>query len=100
VTFPSKKTKTLSPDCRATIGVVAGGGRTEKPLVKAGNMYRKRKAKNHRYPKVCGTSMNAVAHPFGGSSSGTKGRPMNARRFASPGEKVGKLRAKRTGKKR
>ncbi|MFP4627221.1 MAG: 50S ribosomal protein L2, partial [Natronomonas sp.] len=35
VQLPSGEVRRLSPECRATIGVVAGGGRTEKPFVKA-----------------------------------------------------------------
>ena len=31
-----RSNETLNPDCRCTIGVVAGGGRKEKPLIKAG----------------------------------------------------------------
>ena len=37
VRLPSGARKTLSSDCRATVGIVAGGGRTEKPILKAGN---------------------------------------------------------------
>ena len=36
VQLPSKKRTTFNPNCKATLGVVAGGGRKEKPLVKAG----------------------------------------------------------------
>jgi len=36
VQLPSGKMKKLNPKCRAVIGVVAGGGRTEKPFCKAG----------------------------------------------------------------
>ena len=34
------------------IGQVAGGGRTEKPLLKAGNAYHKYKCKRNSWPKV------------------------------------------------
>lgn len=34
------------------IGQVAGGGRTEKPLLKAGNSYHKFKVKRNSWPKV------------------------------------------------
>jgi len=44
VQLPSGEVKRLDPQCRATIGVVAGGGRTEKPFVKAGNKYHKMKS--------------------------------------------------------
>lgn len=35
--LPSGSRKTLSGNCRATVGIVAGGGRTDKPILKAGN---------------------------------------------------------------
>lgn len=34
------------------VGQVAGGGRTEKPMLKAGNAYHKYKAKRNSWPKV------------------------------------------------
>jgi len=100
VIMPSKKTKIFKENCRAAIGVVAGGGRPEKPFVKAGNKYKHMKAKHKQYPKVCGISMNAVAHPFGSKSSHIKGRPTQTSRHAPPGRKVGKIAPKRTGYKR
>lgn len=99
VLLPSSKRKIFRPECRATIGVVAGGGRLEKPFLKAGKKYHKSRAKNKLYPSVSGTSMNAVDHPFGGTSSHTKGRPTQAPRNAPPGRKVGKIAPKRTGRK-
>lgn len=99
VLLPSKKERMFHPECRANIGVIAGSGRTEKPLVKAGRMYHKMHARNRNYPNVCGTSMNAVDHPYGTSRSSKKGRPTIARRNAPPGAKVGKIRPRRTGRK-
>lgn len=98
VELPSSKRKTFSPDCRAVVGVVAGSGRTEKPFLKAGNKFYAMRAKNKFWPVVSGTSMNAVAHPFGGSSSHAKGIPTQASRNAPPGRKVGKIAPKRTGR--
>jgi len=40
VQLPSGELKQFNPMCRATIGVVAGGGRLEKPIVKAGLLHR------------------------------------------------------------
>lgn len=100
VKMPSNKQKIFNPECRATIGVIAGSGRKEKPFLKAGNKYYAMKAKNKLYPKVCGVSMNSVDHPFGGSSSHSKGRPTQISRHAPPGRKVGKIAPRRTGKKR
>lgn len=100
VELPSKKTRKFHPQCRATIGVLASGGRTEKPMMKAGRAYHKHRAKNKLYPKVAGIAQNAVDHPFGKSSSHTKGRPLTTPRNAPPGRKVGQLRASRTGRKK
>jgi len=100
VLLPSKKEKLFHPDCRANIGRISGSGRTEKPLVKAGANYHRMKARNKLYPKVSGTSMNAVDHPYGTSRSSKKGRPTTARKHAPPGANVGKIKARRTGKKR
>ena len=100
IRLPSKKEIELNPKCRATIGVVAGGGRVEKPFMKAGNKFKAMRSKNNRYPRVSGVSMNAGNHPFGGTSSHKKGRPTIAPKNAPPGKKAGKIRPSRTGKKR
>ncbi|MBI2143597.1 50S ribosomal protein L2 [Candidatus Woesearchaeota archaeon] len=98
VQLPSKKQRAFSPWCRATIGMVAGAGRTEKPLLKAGNNRFKKRARNKFWPHVTGQAMNAVAHPHGGSRSSKKNKPTIAKRFASAGAKVGHLRPRRTGR--
>ncbi len=100
IQLPSKKERVFDQNCFATIGTVAGFGRKEKPFLKAGNKYYYLKARNKRYPRIHATSMNAVQHPFGGSSSAHKGRPTIAPKNAPPGRKVGKLRPKRTGRKK
>lgn len=100
VMLPSKKQKSFSPDCRATIGVTAGAGRKEKPFLKAGRRYHYMKARNKLYPRVSGIAMNAVDHPHGTSRSSKKGHPTIARKNAPPGAKVGKIRPRRTGMKR
>ncbi len=100
VLLPSKKQREFLPGCRATIGMVAGSGRTEKPFVKAGNKYHAMKAKNRYYPHVKGTAMNAVCHPFGGTRTSRKGRPTIAPKYAPPGRKVGMIRPRRTGRRK
>tara|TARA_Y100000310_G_C20693657_1_gene824020 strand:+ start:2456 stop:3169 length:714 start_codon:yes stop_codon:yes gene_type:complete len=100
ILMPSKKQKEFKLNCRASIGIVAGGGRTEKPFLKAGNKYFAMKAKNKLYPHVSGVSMNAVDHPFGGSSSSHKGIPTQSGRNDPPGRKVGMLSPKSTGRKK
>lgn len=49
IRLPSGAKKTVSGSARATIGIVAGGGRTDKPLLKAGRAYHKYKAKRYKY---------------------------------------------------
>ena len=100
VELPSSKRRDFSPNCRAVIGSIAGSGRTEKPFLKAGNKYYAMKAKNKLWPIVCGTSMNSVAHPFGGRSSHAKGIPTQSARNDPPGRKVGKIAPKRTGRRK
>lgn len=100
IRLPSNKQKDFNPECRACVGVIAGSGRIEKPFLKAGKMYHRMRARNKMYPKVCGTSMNALSHPFGGSSSHIKGRPTQAPRNAPPGRKVGKIAPRRTGRRK
>lgn len=99
VQLPSGEMRRLDPKCRATIGVVAGGGRTEKPLLKAGKKHHKVKRKGGKYPKVSGVAMNAVDHPFGGGGKQRPGKPKTVGRDTSPGRKVGSVRARRTGRK-
>ena len=74
--------------CRATVGVVAGGGRIDKPLLKAGRAYHKYKVKRNCWPKVRGVAMNPVEHPFGGGNHQHIGNPSTCRRDCSPGSKV------------
>ncbi|MAE13735.1 50S ribosomal protein L2 [Candidatus Woesearchaeota archaeon] len=100
ITFPSKKRKAFHPDCRASLGVVAGGGRTDKPFVKAGKKYFEMKKRNKYWPKVSGASMNAIDHPLGGTRSSRKGRPTIVPKNAPPGRKVGMLRPRQTGRKK
>jgi large subunit ribosomal protein L2 len=99
VVLPSGKRKWLSSDCFATIGVVAGGGRTEKPFVKAGKKYHKMKTHSGKYPTVRGVAMNPVDHPHGGGSHQHVGKSKTPGRGAPPGRKVGSIAARRTGKK-
>jgi large subunit ribosomal protein L2 len=98
VQLPSGEMRRLDPQCRATIGVVAGGGRTEKPLVKAGNKHHKAKARGMVWPRVRGVAMNAVDHPFGGGGRQHPGQPKSISRDAPPGRKVGDISSRRTGR--
>ncbi|ELZ17157.1 MULTISPECIES: 50S ribosomal protein L2 [Haloterrigena] len=98
IQLPSGEVKRLDPQCRATIGVVAGGGRTEKPMVKAGNKHHKMKARGTKWPRVRGVAMNAVDHPFGGGGRQHPGKPKSVSRDAPPGRKVGDISSRRTGR--
>ncbi|MCS7122154.1 MAG: 50S ribosomal protein L2 [Archaeoglobaceae archaeon] len=100
VQLPSGKQKWLSPLCKAMIGVVAGGGRTDKPFMKAGKKYHKMKSKAAKWPRVRGVAMCAVYHPFGGGKHQHVGRPKTVSRNAPPGRKVGSIAARRTGIRR
>ncbi|MBU4300788.1 MAG: 50S ribosomal protein L2 [Nanoarchaeota archaeon] len=97
IKLPSKKVKELSPRCRVTIGVLAGGERKNKPIVKAGNKYYATKARGKLYPRTSARAMNAVDHKFGGSHLGV---PKTSSRHSPPGRKVGSIAASRTGRKK
>jgi large subunit ribosomal protein L2 len=100
IQLPSKKQKTFTDSCRATIGMVAGSGRIEKPFLKAGSKYYYMKARNKLWPKVSGNAQNAVDHPFGTSRSQRKSKARPAPRNAPPGRKVGMIRPSRSGRKK
>lgn len=98
VMLPSKKEKKFDPMCRATVGVIAGSGRTEKPFVKAGKRHHLMRARGKLYPRTSGVAMNAVDHPFGCGRGRHVGKPKTPSRFAPPGRKVGLIGAHRTGR--
>lgn len=100
IKMPSGGKKLLSSSCRAIVGVVAGGGRIDKPILKAGRAYFKYKAKRHEWPRVRGVAMNPVDHPFGGGNHQHIGKSSCIRRDASAGRKVGLIAARRTGRLR
>ncbi len=99
VLMPSKKEKKFHGNCRAVIGVIAGAGRLDKPILKAGKQFYIKKSKNKLWPQTSAVKMNAIDHPFG---SGRAKNPKSkiAKRNAPPGRKVGLLRPRRTGKKK
>ena len=99
IQLPSGRFKTLNSSCRATIGIAAGGGRKDKPFLKAGKKHYAFRTRGKQYPIVRGVAMNAVAHPHGGGGHQHVGKPYTVKRGASPGRKVGSIAAKRTGRK-
>jgi large subunit ribosomal protein L2 len=100
VRMPSGQTKWFNGNCKATVGIVAGGGRGEKPFVKAGKKFHKMKNTATQWPVVRGVAMNVIDHPFGGGGHQHAGRPKTVSRGTSPGRKVGSVAARRTGKKK
>jgi len=85
VRLPSGGRKTLEGTCRATIGIIASGGRTDKPILKAGNQYHKFSRKRKIWPIVRGVTMNPVEHPHGGGNHQHIGHPSTVSKFAPPG---------------
>ena len=57
VELPSGELKYLNPNCRASIGVVAGGGRKDKPFLKAGKKWHAYKAKGKKFMTVRGVAV-------------------------------------------
>jgi large subunit ribosomal protein L8e len=98
--LPSGAKKIVPSSCRAMIGQVAGGGRTEKPMLKAGVAYHKYKVKRNCWPKVRGVAMNPVEHPHGGGNHQHIGHASTVRGDSSAGKKVGLIAARRTGRLR
>ena len=58
VKLPSGIKKSIPSFNRASVGIVAGGGRIDKPMLKAGRAYHKYKVKRNSWPKVRGVAMN------------------------------------------
>src|SRR3989338_821560 len=99
VLMPSKKEKRFHKKCRAIIGVIAGGGRLDKPFIKAGKKYHLMKTKGKLWPRTSAIKVNVVDHPFG-SGRGKNPKRKIAKRNAPPGKKVGHIRPRRTGRKK
>jgi len=97
IRLPSGSRKTILSNARAMVGIVAGGGRIDKPLLKAGTAFHKFRVKRNCWPKVSGVAMNPVEHPHGGGNHQHVGHPTTIRRDAPPGSKVGLIAARRTG---
>lgn len=99
IKLPSGKSTYISDDCMATIGVVSGAGRTEKPFLKAGPKFHLMKAKGHKYPRTRGRAMVAAVHPYGSSKrSARKGTTTS--HGAPPGQKIGLIAARGAGRKK
>ena len=99
IRLPSGQKKVVKGRCRAMVGVIAGGGRPEKAILKAGRAYWKHKVKRNCWPKVRGVAMNPVEHPHGGGNHQHVGKPTTVSRKKPAGKKVGLIAARRTGRK-
>jgi large subunit ribosomal protein L2 len=97
--LPSGRTRYVNDLCRATVGVIAGAGRTEKPFLKAGVKHHLMKAKGHMYPRTRGIAMIAASHPYGSSKKGGR-KVTTVSRNAPPGKKVGLIAARSAGSRR
>jgi large subunit ribosomal protein L2 len=100
IKFPSGKFSTLNNRCRAMIGAISGGGRREKPFLKAGNKERYMHSRGKLYPKVRGIAQAAVYHPHGGGRHQHIGRQSSVGRTTPPGRKVGNISPRKTGRGR
>jgi large subunit ribosomal protein L2 len=99
IKLPSGRTRYLNNLCRATVGVISGAGRVDKPFLKAGAKFHLMRAKGRVYPRTRGVAMIAAAHPYGSSKRGAR-KVTTVSRHAPPGKKVGLIAARKTGRKR
>ncbi len=98
IQFAAGREKMINSKCRAMIGVPAGGGRLEKPWVKAGKRLHAMMARGKLYPRTVGVAMNPVDHPYGGRKKHAKFKTIS--RHAPPGRKIGSIAARRSGKRK
>jgi len=91
VQLPSGAFKQLLATCRAQVGAVGGGGRKERPIIKAGKKYWATRTLARQPFKVRGVAMNPVNHPFGGGAHQHVGRPSTVSSGTWPGAKVGRF---------
>ncbi|HXG14406.1 MAG TPA: 50S ribosomal protein L2 [Candidatus Nitrosotenuis sp.] len=100
IKLPSGAFTTLNPKNRAMVGVLAGGGTSERPFLNAGNKWRRYRSKGHKYPIVRGVAQAAYVHPHGGGRHQHMGGSGTVSRNAPPGAKVGSIAARKTGRAR
>ncbi|MGQ9529922.1 MAG: 50S ribosomal protein L2 [Candidatus Bathycorpusculaceae bacterium] len=99
IKLPSGKTRYIDDRCRATIGVVSGAGRTEKPFLKAGVKFHLMRARGRKYPRTRGRAMVAAAHPYGSSKRSAR-KVTTTSHGAPPGQKVGLIAARGAGRRK
>lgn len=98
IKLPSGKSKYVADYCRATIGVVSASGRTDKPFLKAGAKFHLMRARGRKYPRTSGRKMVAAVHPYGSSKRSAR-KVTTTSHGAPPGQKVGLIAARGTGRK-
>jgi large subunit ribosomal protein L2 len=91
IQLPSGDFKRLLDTCRAQVGAVGGGGRLERPIIKAGKKVWSTRSLARAPFKVRGVAMNPVNHPFGGGAHQHVGRPSTVSSGTWPGAKVGRF---------
>lgn len=89
IKLPSGSKKVVSSSARGMVGIVAGGGRTDKPLLKASRAKHKYAVKRNVWPKTRGVAMNPVDHPHGGGNHQHIGKASTISREAARGQKAG-----------
>jgi len=89
----------LNSKCRAIIGVAAGDGRKMKPIIKAGKKHHMMKAVGRKWHRTSAIKTNAIDHPFGGGR-GKRIKSKISKRNSAPGQKVGHISPRRTGRKK
>jgi len=99
VRLPSKRTIRIKNEARASIGIISGGGRKEKPFMTAGEKHHAKKAKGHKFPTAHGVKMPAAMHPHGGGRHRRPGKSTTVGRNAPPGAKVGLIASRNSGKR-
>jgi len=97
VKLPSGKKLELYNECRAFIGLIASGGCTDKPLLRAGTAHYKYRSRGIAWPKTRGVAMNPVDHPHGGGNHQHVGHPTTVSKTCAPNARVGLIGARRTG---
>jgi large subunit ribosomal protein L8e len=97
IKLPSGAKKVVKSTVRGMVGIVAGGGRTDKPMLKASRAKHKFAVKRNSWPKTRGVAMNPVDHPHGGGNHQHIGKASTISRHASQGQKAGLIAARRTG---
>ena len=97
IKLPSGSKKLVPSTARGMVGIVAGGARTDKPILKASRAMHKYKAKGNSWPKTRGVAMNPVDHPHGGGNHQHIGKASTISRYAVPGQKAGRKYTTRPG---